>query len=62
MACKLIVITPSGDRVSYLRALGRIFAEYLSGILYIGYIMVAFDNEGKSLHDHICNTRVIHKQ
>jgi hypothetical protein len=33
----------------------------LSQICYIGYIMVAFDQEKRSLHDHICNTRVVYK-
>jgi uncharacterized RDD family membrane protein YckC len=62
MACKLKVVTAEGDRVSYLRAFGRHFAEWLSGmILLVGYIMAAFDREKRALHDHICNTRVIRK-
>jgi len=62
MACGLKVITPSGGRVSYPRALGRYFAEWISMIiLYIGYIMVAFDSEKQALHDRICSTRVIYK-
>jgi uncharacterized RDD family membrane protein YckC len=60
MACKLKVVTAEGNRISYLRALGRTFAEWLSGmILLIGYIMAAFDSEKRALHDHICGTRVI---
>lgn len=60
MACGLKVVLPDGERVSYLRALGRYFAELLSGILlWIGYIMAAFDDEKRSLHDRICDTRVI---
>jgi uncharacterized RDD family membrane protein YckC len=63
MACGLKVVTPSGGRVSYPRALGRNFAEWISNIILgIGYIMVAFDSEKRSLHDRICSTRVIHKQ
>lgn len=62
MACGLKVVTADGGRVSYARALGRYFAEMLSSlILAIGYIMAAFDNEKRTLHDRICNTRVIHK-
>ena len=30
-------------------------------ICYIGYILAAFDDQKRSLHDHICNTRVIYK-
>jgi hypothetical protein len=26
----------------------------------IGYIMAAFDDQKRALHDRICNTRVIH--
>lgn len=62
MACKIKVITSDGGRVSYLRAFGRYFAKLVSGlILGIGYIMAAFDNEKRSLHDRICDTRVIKK-
>jgi len=62
MACGLKVICADGSRVSYSRALGRYFAEILSGlILYIGYIMVAFDEEKRALHDRICGTRVVYR-
>lgn len=56
----LRVITAEGEDVSYLRAFGRYWAAILSGlILAIGYIIAAFDDEKRALHDHICNTRVI---
>jgi predicted Zn finger-like uncharacterized protein len=62
MACGLVVVTDEGGRVSYMRALGRYFGTMLSGvILCVGYIMAAFDQEKRALHDHICNTRVIYK-
>jgi len=62
MACGLKVIMSDGSQVTYWRALGRHFAKVLSVlILYIGYIMVAFDEEKRGLHDRICDTRVIHK-
>lgn len=60
MACGLRVIRADGQPVSYLRAFGRYFAEILSGIIFcIGYVMVAFDEEKRALHDRICDTRVI---
>jgi len=63
MACKLKVIRPDGSSVSYMRALGRHFAEMLSTLfLLIGYIMAAFDVEKRALHDRICDTRVVFKQ
>jgi uncharacterized RDD family membrane protein YckC len=62
MACGLKVVMPDGGRVSYMRAFGRHFAEMLSGlILAIGYIIAAFDEEKRTLHDRICDTRVIRK-
>ena len=62
MACGLKVVTAEGGRVTYTKALGRSLAEILSQIiLYIGYIMAAFDDEKRTLHDRICNTRVVKK-
>jgi uncharacterized RDD family membrane protein YckC len=56
----LRVITAEGEDVSYLRAFGRYWAAILSGLtLAIGYIIAAFDDEKRTLHDHICSTRVI---
>ena len=42
---------------------GRHFAKYISAnfTLYIGYIMAGFDDQKRSLHDRICETRVIKK-
>ena len=62
MACKLKIVVEDGSRVSYLRAFGRHFAKYLSAmILLIGYIMAAFDDQRRTLHDRICETRVVRK-
>jgi uncharacterized RDD family membrane protein YckC len=60
MACGLKVVRPNGEKISYARACGRAFAEGVSSLtLGIGYIMVALDEEKRSLHDRICDTRVI---
>jgi uncharacterized RDD family membrane protein YckC len=63
MACQLRVVTPYGGNISYARATGRHFAKYISAnfTLYIGYIMAGFDDQKRSLHDRICETRVIKK-
>lgn len=62
MACRLVVVTPEGENISAMRALGRCFAEWLSSIILgIGYLMAAFDEEKRTLHDRICNTRVAYK-
>ena len=60
MACKIKVVRPDGSPITYGRACGRYFGEMLSGmILCVGYIMAAFDDEKRALHDRICDTRVI---
>jgi uncharacterized RDD family membrane protein YckC len=62
MACRLKVVTPEGDKITYLRAFGRFFAEMVSYmILMIGYLMAAFDDEKRALHDRMCSTRVVKK-
>jgi uncharacterized RDD family membrane protein YckC len=62
MACGLKVVRPDGEKISYARACGRVFAEGVSSlILCIGYIMVALDEEKRALHDRICDTRVVKK-
>jgi uncharacterized RDD family membrane protein YckC len=60
MALNLRVVRSDGSPITYARALGRYFAEYLSALtLLIGYIIAAFDVQKRTLHDHICDTRVI---
>jgi len=62
MACNLKIVVEDGSRVTYLRALGRHFAKWLSSmILAIGFIMAAFDDQKRTLHDRICETRVVRK-
>ena len=60
MAFRLKVVTADGDDITYLRALGRHFAEMLNAFtMLLGYVIAAFDGEKRALHDHICRTRVI---
>ncbi len=62
MAVGLKVVTSEGDPIDYKRSAARYFAEILSGLIcYIGYIMVAFDDERRALHDRLCDTRVVYK-
>jgi uncharacterized RDD family membrane protein YckC len=62
MACNLKVVVEDGSQVTYLRALGRHFAKWISTmILAIGFIMAAFDDQKRTLHDRICETRVVRK-
>jgi uncharacterized RDD family membrane protein YckC len=59
-ALGLRVVTSSGERIGYLKALARYIGKIISGmILCVGFIMAAFDSEKRTLHDRMCNTRVI---
>ena len=60
--CQVQVVTAEGKPLSYGLCAARYFAKLLSAFtLLIGYIIAAFDEEKRSLHDRICNTRVIMK-
>jgi len=58
--CHIRVVCADGSPVSYGLATGRFFGYMLSGlILGIGFLMVAWDDEKRGLHDRLCDTRVI---
>ena len=62
MACKIKIVVADGTPLTYSRALGRHFAKWLSSIIMgIGFLMAAFDDERRTLHDRICETRVVRK-
>lgn len=55
----MVVTDAAGNRISFLRAVGRYFAKILSAlILFIGFIMVAFTERKQGLHDIIAGTLV----
>ncbi len=61
MALGLKVTRADGGPISVGLAVGRFFAKYLSVFTFcIGFLIAAFDREKRSLHDHICGTRVIY--
>lgn len=63
MAVGIYIIRPDGSPVSYPRACGRYFAEILSALTFgIGYLMAAFDQEKRALHDFIAGTRVVKRK
>jgi uncharacterized RDD family membrane protein YckC len=60
MAVGLRVVTGQGQRLSFLNATGRYFAKFVSAIILgIGFIMVAFTERKRGLHDMIADTLVI---
>ena len=59
----LKIVRADGSPVDAGLALGRWFAHFLSGAIFmIGYIMAGFDAQKRALHDHICQTRVIYSR
>jgi len=58
----LVVTSTQGQRITFLRATGRYFAKILSAlILFIGFIMIAFDPRKQGLHDKLADTLVIQR-
>jgi uncharacterized RDD family membrane protein YckC/Tfp pilus assembly major pilin PilA len=53
------VTSLQGERISFWRATGRVFAQGLSQLcVYIGYLMAAFTQRRQALHDLIAGTLV----
>lgn len=60
MALGLKVVSVDGEPLSWGKAIIRYVASIVSGlILFIGYIMIAFDDQKRGLHDRIAGTYVI---
>jgi uncharacterized RDD family membrane protein YckC len=63
MILGLKVVRADGSKVSLGVSVGRYFAQLISSItLGIGYIMAGFDDQKRTLHDRICDTRVIYSK
>ena len=63
MAVGIKVVRRDGSGLGWGIAIGRFFMYIVSGIILgIGYIMAGFDDEKRSLHDRVCDTRVIYKR
>jgi len=59
-AVGLKVVDENGNRISFGRATGRYFGEFLSALLLgIGYMMVGWSKKKQGLHDKIAGTYVI---
>lgn len=54
----LRVTDEAGNRISFSRASGRYFAKFLSSFLFIGFIMAAFTDRKRALHDILAGTLV----
>ncbi len=57
------IVNLDGSKIGFLKAFLRMLASFLSGIIFcIGYLMVAFREDKRGLHDLIVGTRVIYKR
>ena len=62
MALGMAVVDKQGRRISFGTAFVRLLVKmFLSGILFIGYLMAAFDERKRSLHDRLASTYVVNK-
>ena len=60
MAVGLRVVTDQGQRLSLANAIGRYLAKIVSAIILgIGFLMVAFTERKRGLHDMIAGTLVV---
>lgn len=60
-AMKLRVVAADGTAPTMKQAFGRALGEILSSVICdIGYLMVAFDEESRGLHDRLAKTRVVY--
>ena len=58
----LYVMRSDGSRVGFGRALVRYLCYFVSGLLLgIGFLMIAFSEDKRGLHDLICDTMVIRR-
>ena len=58
--CALGIVNYAGSRISFGRATGRCFAQFLSALIAcIGYFMVAWTSRRQALHDLIAETLVL---
>lgn len=63
MAVGIKVGNERGERITTMNSLGRTLGKILSTIiLYIGYIMVGFDERKQGLHDKLANTVVYYSR
>lgn len=60
MAVGIKVVGLNGERISFANAVGRYLAKILSTlIIFIGYLMVLWDEKKQGLHDKLAGTYVI---
>jgi len=61
MVFKLKIVNPLGGKIGYGQAFGRYCGEFIVVFLtaMLGYLAALFDSQKRTLHDRLCNTRVV---
>lgn len=60
---RLRVVKADGSRPPFIDVLYReTVGRFLSGILYIGYLMALADRDKRAFHDWLCGTRVVYDE
>ena len=59
-AVGMVVTDLHGGRITFRQATGRYFGKILSAaIIFIGYLMMTWDEKKQTLHDKMANTLVV---
>lgn len=62
LAVGIIVTDMEGERISFLKALGRNLGKFISGIIiYIGFLMPLWTEKQQTLHDIMASCLVVEK-
>ena len=61
MLMRIRVVSVNSQDLTFGRVFFReVIGKYLSGILYLGYILVGIDSEKRGIHDIVADTRVVY--
>ena len=61
MLMKIRVVSIKSHELTFGQIFFReVIGKYLSGILYLGYILVGIDSEKRGIHDMLADTRVVY--
>jgi uncharacterized RDD family membrane protein YckC len=59
----LRIVRTNGERLKFRNAVVRFFGVFLSALmLYLGYIIVLFDNRRQAIHDKLAGTIVVYSE
>ncbi|MDP7397493.1 MAG: RDD family protein [Lentisphaeria bacterium] len=63
MACGLKIVRPDGSLLTFRRAFARYWGKVLTGMtMGAGFLLLTIDRQCRSLHDFICDTRVVRNE